>query len=330
MRRRGRRCQREERWYSRRRRRRRRRRRGRGRRGTRGREQFRAHQRPTSPASLARPPRSLEDVAAYFWDFDGIAARHLLKNETREIEERSGEWEMKVSRMKKVLSAHSGRSTHRHAREFTNIMKLHKINKDTIVIHLKPDEDESGRRKSIGERMSQVLGFQGSADKKKDSATKKSVFSTKELSSAIKASEKVTMRLKRRKGRFKKETEVEFVTEMNLGWVGVSHKATKIALFRQLDEAVECQRFFAKNLGKEEMTAAAGETLGACMVWDSKKLQPRKSRSKKSREAKKNEKLAKINRICKESKALREILDVHPWFETVLQRARLGEINRNR
>ncbi|GMI28351.1 hypothetical protein TrRE_jg313, partial [Triparma retinervis] len=232
----------------------------------------------------------LEDVAAYFWDFDGIAARHLLKNETREIEERSGEWEMK------------------------------------------PDEDESGRRKSIGERMSQVLGFQSSADKKKDSATKKSVFSTlsKELSSAIKASEKVTMRLKRRKGRFKKETEVEFVTEMNLGWVGVSHKATKIALFRQLDEAVECQRFFAKNLGKEEMTAAAGETLGACMVWDSKKLQPRKSRSKKSREAKKNEKLAQINRICKESKALREILDVHPWFETVLQRARLGEINRNR
>ena len=265
----------------------------------------------------------LEMVAAFFWDFDGVAARELVGDNEREIEERVGEWEMIVSKKQTILSAHRKNSSHRRIRETENVMKLYKIDRDTVVIQMKPKEGESeGRRKSLGEKLERVSQFlRGGATSEKTESNKRV--------SAKKATETVTIRLKRRKGMFKNETEVEFVTMIDLG-IRVSQKATILALYRLLYEAVSCQRFFAKDLSLEDMTKRAGETLGACMVWDGTNIRLRRFGANRPRRIRKNEKLKMVNSICKESKALREIIEVYPSFEIILLRARLGEINRNR
>mmetsp|Transcript_6163 Transcript_6163/g.12231 ORF Transcript_6163/g.12231 Transcript_6163/m.12231 type:complete len:592 (+) Transcript_6163:1-1776(+) len=69
------------------------------------------------------------------------------------------------------------------------------------------------------------------------------------------------------------------------------------------------------------MTEEVGKALGTDMVWDGGRLGGQHSR---------NDKLKHIEVVCKESAALREVVKKYPWFLTLLKRARLGELARNR
>jgi hypothetical protein len=141
------------------------------------------------------------------------------------------------------------------------------------------------------------------------------------------AMETSTMRLERRKGDIN-ETEVEFVTELKLGH-SVSHGATKLALQKHLLQVASSQRDLANTVALKDMTKFCGRTLGALLVWRGLKYD-RAKHAKRTRLEKKQFKIDAVRGVCAESSALSELLDCYPWFETVLKRARLGEIKLNR
>jgi hypothetical protein len=176
------------------------------------------------------------------------------------------------------------------------------------------------------------------------------------------ATEQSTMRLKRRKGD-NNETEVEFFTELKLGH-SVSHGSTKRVLQKvrweersddrrfaltttkiptqtpspppppthtqqHLEQVASSQRELANAVALKDMTPFCGSTFGALLVWSGEKYN-RLKHAKKSRAEKKQFKIDKVRGVCADSSALSELLESYPWFETVLKRARLGEIKLNR
>ena len=85
-------------------------------------------------------------MAAYFWEFEKRG--DVNSDLERVVEERHG-WEMHVVRRYKLDSAHH---SHHHQRQMRNIMQLHKIDKDTIVITTEPKVDKKTGRKSSRNR----------------------------------------------------------------------------------------------------------------------------------------------------------------------------------
>ena len=77
----------------------------------------------------------LEEAAAYFWDFESKVNQETTGDVERVIEEKKGTWEVVVRRKQKLESKQGG--FHR-VREFWNVMKLHKMDENTIVIIIEP------------------------------------------------------------------------------------------------------------------------------------------------------------------------------------------------
>ena len=88
---------------------------------------------------------NMEDIAAFFWDFESRCHLATTGDIDRKIDQKIEEWEMIVRRVQSLTSRHG---TKHHNRVFTNTMKLHKIDMDTIVIALEPKE--RGVRRIIG------------------------------------------------------------------------------------------------------------------------------------------------------------------------------------
>ncbi|GMI40538.1 hypothetical protein TrCOL_g9712 [Triparma columacea] len=221
-----------------------------------------------------------------------------------------------VKRYKVDAADHS----YHHQRQLRNIIQLHKIDKDTIVITTDPKVDKKTGRKSshlnvlimesihrLSERISGLI--------KGDTVI-------------LAATEQSTMRLKRRKGD-NNETEVEFFTELKLGH-SVSHRSTKHVLQKHLEQVASSQRELANAVALKDMTHFCGSTFGALLVWSGEKYDRLKHAKKRTRAEKKQFKIDTVRGVCADSSALSELLESYPWFETVLKRARLGEIKLNR
>jgi hypothetical protein len=228
----------------------------------------------------------LEEAAAFFWDFESRVHQETTGDVERVIEEKKGAWEVVVRRRQKLKSVHGG--IHRD-REFLNVMKLHKMDENTIVITMEPIEKE-------GERMD---------------AVRNTLKSTAE-----RASEEVDIRFTRRG---ETATKVEFVTRLEFG-KSVSAGATRLSLERHLDEAAEAERYFIDLVPLMEMSMQVGEALGADLVWDGGQLGGAHSRKDRERH---------VEEVCNENVALREVVKKYPWFVTLLKRARLCEFSSN-
>ena len=88
---------------------------------------------------------NMEDVAAFLWDFESRCHLATTGDIERRIEKKIGDWEMVVRRVQKIESKHGAKH---HNRVYTNIMKLHKVDLNTVVISLKPKE--KGHHRVLG------------------------------------------------------------------------------------------------------------------------------------------------------------------------------------
>ena len=104
----------------------------------------------------------------------------------------------------------------------------------------------------------------------------------------LEATEDVVIRFKKRG---EKETNVEFVTRLDLG-ENVSDGATRLALEKHLSAAADVQRYFNNLVKLEDMTNEVGEALGVDMVWDGGQLGGQESRKDREKH---------MEEMCKES-----------------------------
>mmetsp|Transcript_14619 Transcript_14619/g.29983 ORF Transcript_14619/g.29983 Transcript_14619/m.29983 type:complete len:1930 (-) Transcript_14619:32-5821(-) len=267
----------------------------------------------------------IEEVAAFFWDFDSRTHLNTTGDIERVITKRKGEWEISTRRRQKLTSGHGG--THRN-REFLNSMKMYRVSKNTIVITLTAQKDQNSKLSLDASNLSELAAgpsptstnlFSNSSlffISSPNLTKRRGRFSRKFNPKVIEASEGVTIRFTRNS---KMTTKVEFVTRLELGR-GVSDESTKLALQKHLDEAAEAERYFADLVELKDMTTAVGEALGADMVWDGGQLEGKSSRS---------DKLEHIKDVCQKSLALREVMKKYPWFLTMLLRARVGNLAFN-
>lgn len=175
-------------------------------------------------------PIDLENVAAFFWDFESRVHEATTGDVERVVELREGDWKMTASRVQKVKSEHH--VTHR-LRRFLNVVRLRKVDTDTIVITMDPLSQQQGRP------------WKGS-------------------SREVEGTEEGAMRLTRLG---EEKTKVEFVTKLKLGG-SVSDVTTRIALERHLDEAADAERYFIDAIPLQDMTKEEGEDLGMDLVWE--------------------------------------------------------------
>jgi hypothetical protein len=255
----------------------------------------------------------LEEAAAFFWDFESRINHETTGDFERSVEEKKGKWEVVVSRTKKLEAIH-------RPRNFWNLMKLHKINKDMIVITMDPTTPKIKDREAPKGNFTKALGSIAS-NLKLSILSLPSLHGRTSFREATKlrrqgAKSEVTIRFRKRR---EKETVVEFTTRLELG-SKVSDLATKLALERKLDEAADAERYFTNLVSAENMNSKTGEALGADLVWDGGQLGGRHSRTKWTQH---------VNDVCNDSAALKEVLKKYPWFVITLERARLGELHMN-
>ena len=239
---------------------------------------------------------SLEEAAAFFWDYDSGHFRTVSGDVERKVKERPAHWEAVVWKKSKLQSKHGG--SHR-LREFWNSMTLHKVDNDTFVITLEPLKKRTEGFSRIGVLSTSRLLARGSSKKE-----------------ALTATETVSIRITR-VGTF--ESKVEYVIALDVG-KGVSEAATRMALEKQLAVGSDVGRYFARLTKLEDMTASDGNIIGGDMVWNGSHLGGQISRKNKKQF---------VDEMCKESAALREVVERYPWFVTLLKRARLGELAIN-
>jgi hypothetical protein len=251
----------------------------------------------------------LEEAAAYFWDFESRVHQETIGDVERVVEEKKGTWEVVVRRRQKLESKQGVKNIDR---EFWNVMKLHKMDENTIVIIMEPimenmerSDAVSNTERSAAQSLSGLLR-----------STAQSAVSNTQRSTAQRASEEVAMMFTKRG---EKTTKVEFVTKVELG-SSVIVEATRSTLERYLDEAAEAQRYFIDLVPLMEMSKQAGEALGADLVWDGGQLGGAHLRKDRERH---------VEEVCKENVALREVVKKYPWFVTLLKRARLCEFSSN-
>lgn len=166
-------------------------------------------------------------------------------------------------------------------------MKLEREDEDTIVLTMDPPKAERASRRAITH------------------------------STASEAQETVAVRFTRIGD---KRTKVEYVSKINLG-SRVNKRATRVSLERDLDEASEAQRYFARLIELHEMTKEVGEVLGADLVWDGGQMGGKNSRKDKEKH---------VDDICNESETLLAVKERYPWLTIMLKRMRVGDFATNR
>ena len=80
---------------------------------------------------------SLEEAAAFFWDFDSRAYAEITEDLERKVLRRRGVFQQDVRRRQKLENIRRGMN---HEREFVNKMSLHVVGNDKIVIAMEPYE----------------------------------------------------------------------------------------------------------------------------------------------------------------------------------------------
>jgi hypothetical protein len=241
---------------------------------------------------------SLEEAAAYFWDFESRVHQETTGDVERVVKEKKGAWEVVVRRRQKLESKHGGIHSDR---EFWYVMKLHKVDENIIVVTMEPLINEV-------KRLTQIGGIIRSLTSKLSTKTK--------TTNSRKSTQEVTIRFTKRG---ENETKVEFVTNVELG-KNLSVEATKSTLERHLDEAAEVEHYFIDLVPLKEMSKQVGEALGADLVWDGGQLGGAHLRKDRERH---------VEEVCNKNVALREVVKKYPWFVTLLKRARLCEFSSN-
>ena len=238
---------------------------------------------------------TLEDTAAFVWDFESRAHADATGDTERSILETKGEFMKVVRRRQRIESKHG----HIYKeREFVNMMSLHIVNANVIVVTMDPVQDNKvvvGSRSVSGSERSTGGDLIDYYDQ---------------------AKERVVIRLSRRGER---ATKMEFVSELELG-LFVNKKATKRCLEKRLDEATEIQRYFARIVELEDVTEKIGEVLAHDMAWNGGRLGGQRSKGNRAKH---------VEEVIAKSKALSAIKKKYPWIVILMQRAREGALSTN-
>mmetsp|Transcript_18700 Transcript_18700/g.38909 ORF Transcript_18700/g.38909 Transcript_18700/m.38909 type:complete len:1880 (-) Transcript_18700:55-5694(-) len=265
--------------------------------------------------ATARVRASLEETAAFYWDFESRTNRETTGDVDRVVLRTTGAWERVVRRTQRLESAHGGLQRRRN---FLSVLKLHRIDEDNIVITMK------GVKGDINE--TQISEDESLSDSVGDSTTKPLNVADNPTAGGRPSKTKAFMKAEayedatiKFSARGLKETKVEYVTRINIG-KSVSEKSTMLALMKHLDEATSAQRYFNSLVPLEDMTKEVGEALGTDMVWDGGELGGVNFRKNKMKH---------VEMVCKSSLAIIEVTKKYPWFILILQRARQGQISLN-
>ena len=214
---------------------------------------------------------NLEDAAAYLFDYESQANK-AFGDFKRKIDKRKGTFELLVS---KTVIIHGKHSNFQQDCEFSNTLSLHVIDADTIMLQIKPPL----------ERMS--------------GGGIRSIFSIYRISriGKIDAKEKTAVRL-RRVG--KKETKIEFVTELDFG-MPVGKAVIKSQLESQLRGCSAMANYFLNLLGGDsldDINEKDGIALGGFLYEGGKDA---------------------VKRTINESGILQSLRTEFPWFEMMME-----------
>jgi len=171
----------------------------------------------------------LEEVAAYFWDFESRASNR--SDVRREVLEKVSDFEIKIRRRQRMDSKHHG---HHHDREYMNVMKLIKVDEDTIVIRLVPLAQSQRRfwRPTRG------------------------------ISGTHVAEETATLRIKRQVA---KEIRIELVTRLHLGTF-VSKATKRATLLEHMSQATAVAHYFNDLLPSALFDDEDAKLLGCALM----------------------------------------------------------------
>ena len=279
---------------------------------------------------------ALEEVAAFFWDFDSQASIDISGDVERlTLEEEKGEFEKVVRRRQNIMV---GTTTIRERHEFVYRMSLHVIGDNQIIIIAE----------TVADRVEESKDYERGSES----------FAIKLL----------------RQGDL--ETKVEFVTEIGFSEEAGRSNLSKAALRnlqsmieRQLEELTTAKMFFEYRVEAADMTEKDGELLGNNMIWACEGNVARRAAfdSFTSRREKEDEDFSlerassmrmmtkrtttamsvaltsfrgiaisndvlndRVEEIIERSFALRTVRSKYPWIVTVVQRARRGAVVANR
>jgi len=193
---------------------------------------------------------SLEEAAAFFFDFDSRENLSLSGDKVRAVKEKRSDWEVVTKRTFRLESSIKHKSAN-HDREFTNVMRLVKLDEDTIVIHCKPQQSQSSRATMGSSRIS--------------------------MSRNHEVEERATFRFVR-KG--EKKTEVEFTTMISIG--NLSRDMANKCLLKRLDYIMTTAHHFNDLLPSSEVTAEDGKAIGEALMLSTAEISKEKDHTVRS------------------------------------------------
>ncbi|GMH55451.1 hypothetical protein TL16_g01910 [Triparma laevis f. inornata] len=183
----------------------------------------------------------MEEVAAFFWDFDSRANMQISRDVERtfeEDEEGAGGFKKIVKRHQQISSSHGGQH---HDRSFASEMTLKRADDDTIIILMAPLADGQYERATVLARGSVIVG---NAD-------------------AIEVKETAAIRLRRLGGG---RTKLELSCEIDLGF-GIKCRSVKHFVERRLGEIIGVSVYFQRLVPLKEYGLDDGIALAHDLLW---------------------------------------------------------------
>ena len=226
---------------------------------------------------------TLEDVAAYLFDFDSRASSQEFGDLKRTIVERRGNLELLVSRELHVDDKFRG---FKQLCEFVNILKLHVVDADTIALTLDPqkgteeaDDDVQNLRRGRGSTVAAFVSFRTSATK-------------------VKGIESRTVRLSRISPMM---TKIELVTEIEFA-VPLGREPVKGNLAKQVAGHEAMQGYFLNlvSIHLSELGNKDGSVLAEHIY--------RRGRMGGT-----------VKETIGKCKVLKSVLDEFPWFDAMIE-----------
>lgn len=176
---------------------------------------------------------SLEEVAAFIWDFGSRANTELSSDVERTFteEKKRGGFEKVVCRCQKMERALGPN------RKFSSLMTLTRCSSNTIIIQLTPTDDIDGAR----------------------TTGRGSLFGE----NFVKGRETVAIKLKKKDSR---RTKLEYVAEIDFGSF-IRRKASKDFIERRLGEMADMSIYFQRLVPLTGLSADDGKALGHDLLW---------------------------------------------------------------
>ena len=194
---------------------------------------------------------TLEQTAAYFWDFESRLRPCEDMSTERGLDEANGKFDIMIKRIERLEGNYGGKM--QRFREFSNKMSMHLVSEDKIYLLLEPGLQKANRR------------FAGIISE-----------------SNAHCSEIAILELTRRTSG--NATNVEFVSNADLG-LFVSKKAAKSWMEKRLSNIGNAQQYFSYMFGLNDINEGLAEALAYDMAWKGGKHESIKSKSKKDRAA---------------------------------------------